>query len=197
MQTLYLGLDPKNYPCKGSLVHYPVIRTQKLEGDDLQKAENLWPQFTHVVFTSQTAVNYWRLDLKGKISIAIGDATAEAVKSRGSLPLLAPYATQEGVIELISSLDLQNGFLFLPRSRLARSALSDFLSQRRIRYFALDLYDTLFQKPEPVPDLNEFDEIVFTSPSTVEGFLKIFGKLPPERKWRPIGPITRKALLKY
>lgn len=194
MKTLYLGLDPKNYFCSGTLVHYPVIRTMQINGIEFQKAISLWPQFTHVVFTSQTAVKYWEGDLNGKICIAIGEATAEALRNRGAIPLIAPNATQEGVIELIESMELQNAFLFLPRSRLSRSALTDFLQRKQICFFALDLYDTLFQKLEPVPDLNEIDEIVFTSPSTVDGFVKIYGKLPSDKKLTGIGPITQKAI---
>src|SRR5579872_5399650 len=118
MKTLYLGLDPKNYPCKGDLTHYPVIRTERFDCADLQSAEKLWPEFTHVVFTSQTAVHYWDCDLKGKICIAIGDVTADAVRRKGAVPFIAPKPTQEGVIEFLSRIDLQGAFLFLPRSRL-------------------------------------------------------------------------------
>ena len=196
MQTLYLGLDPKNYPHQDSLVHYPVIRTVRLEEDALRTAETLWPAFTHVVFTSQMAVAYWHIQLKDKVFIAIGEATAAAVRIKGAIPLVAFQATQEGVIEFLSGMDLREAFLFLPRSRLARSALTDYLDRSRIRHFALDLYDTVFQKPEPVPNLTEFGEIVFTSPSTVEGFLKIFGKLPRDKKLTAIGPITKSALQK-
>ncbi len=194
MKTLYLGLDPKNYPHQDSLVHYPVIRTIPLEGDDLRTAETLWPAFTHVIFTSQMAVAYWNRPIIDKICIAIGEATAEAVRRKGAIPLVALQATQEGVIEFLSGMDLRGAFLFLPRSRLARNALIDYLDRSRIRYFALDLYDTVFQKPEPVPNLDEFGEIIFTSPSTVEGFLKIFGKLPRDKKLTAIGPVTKKYL---
>lgn len=194
MKTLYLGLDPKNYPNKNSLVHYPVIRTIPLEEDALRIAETLWPAFTHVVFTSQTTVAYWHMPIKDKICIAIGEATAAAIRLKGSVPLVAPQATQEGVVEFLAGLDLREAFLFLPRSRLARNTLTEYLDRSRIHYFALDLYDTVFQKPEPVPNLDEFDEIVFTSPSTVEGFLKIFGKLPRDKKLTSIGPVTKKCL---
>src|ERR1700683_120082 len=107
MKTLYLGLDPKNYPCKGTLVHYPVIQTEKLDSADFQSAEKLWPEFTHVIFTSQAPVRYWDRDLNGKICVAIGDATADAVRRKGTFPLVAAKATQEGVIELLSGMELR------------------------------------------------------------------------------------------
>jgi uroporphyrinogen-III synthase len=39
-----------------------------------------------------------------------------------------------------------------------------------------------------------FDEIVFTSPSTVAAFKEIFGALPRGKKLVAIGPITEEAL---
>lgn len=195
MKTLYLGLDPKNFPCSGTLVHYPVICTARIESNDLQRALDLWPTFTHVVFTSQTAVKYWENDLKGKIVIAIGEATAGSVQKRGIEPLVAPHATQEGVIELLRTMDLSQAFLFLPKSSRSRGNLTHFLESNKIPFFGFDLYETCLQKPQPVPDLSEIDEIVFTSPSTVAGFLAIYGKIPVGKKLISIGPITEKAVL--
>lgn len=180
-KILYLGLRPKV-----GTFHYPVIRTEPLV--TCLPAE--WPLFTHIIFTSQTTVEYWPGPWD-KAMIAIGDATASALKKRGVEPLIAPFATQEGVIELIKGI---KGHFFIPRSRLARSALTDYMKENQIPHCTLDLYDTHFQKLEPIPNLDDFDEIVFTSPSTVEGFLRIYGSLPREKKLTAIGPITQKAL---
>jgi uroporphyrinogen-III synthase len=45
-----------------------------------------------------------------------------------------------------------------------------------------------------VPNLAAFDEIVFTSPSTIEAFLAIFGALPRDKILTPVGPVTEAAL---
>lgn len=183
MRVLYLGLNPKL-----GTVHYPVIRTEFC--GNLEPARQLWPQITHVIFTSQTAVHYWPGPWDKKI-IAIGEATAGALRTKGLIPLVAPFATQEGVIELIKEI---NGYFLLPRSKLARSALTDYFDRCNMPYLIVDLYDTVYQQLEPVPSLDDFDEIIFTSPSTVEGFLRIYGKLPQDKILTPIGPITAKAL---
>ncbi|MBX7066220.1 MAG: uroporphyrinogen-III synthase [Parachlamydiales bacterium] len=184
IRTLYLGLRPKP-----GTFHYPVIRTEKC--GSIEPALALWPKFTHIIFTSQTTVEYWPGPWDKEV-IAIGDATAEALRKVGSVPLVAPYATQEGVMELISNL---KGYYFLPHSKRARPNLVEFLKRKKIPFFALELYDTHFQCLKPIPNLDDFDEIVFTSPSTVEGFLRIYGKLPEGKKLRAIGPITEKRLL--
>lgn len=181
-KILYLGLRPKPHT-----FHYPVIRTQFCA--DLTEALSLWPQFTHVIFTSQTTVEYWPGPWDKKI-IAIGEATAHAIRKRGGDPVVAAQATQEGVIEMIT-----DGYFFLPQSKRARPDLANHLKKRGISFFQLALYETHFQKLEPVPDLADFDEVVFTSPSTVEGFLRIYGTLPKKKKLTPIGPITEQVLL--
>lgn len=86
------------------------------------------------------------------------------------------------------------GYFFLPHSKRARPNLTEFMKKKGIPYFALAIYDTHFQCLQPIPPLEDFDEIVFTSPSTVEGFIRIFGMLPKDKKLRAIGPLTQQAL---
>lgn len=174
--TLYLGLRPK-----AGTIHYPVIKTVPLE---VQSVE----EFTHIIFTSQTTVEYWKWPLEGKVVIAIGEATAKMLPN----PLIALEATQEGIIALLQTIPLQNARICYPKSKRARPLLAEYL--QKFSSFTVDLYDTVCQKPEPVPNLDAFDEIVFTSPSTVEGFIKIFGKLPKNKRLVPIGPVTKRAL---
>ncbi len=185
MRVLNLGLRPKP-----GTFHYPVIRTQFL--GSVESALLLWPQFTHVIFTSQSTVEYWPGPWD-KPTLAIGAATAAALQKRGLNPLLASEATQEGVVELVKGIE---GYFFLPHSKRARPVLTEYFEQHRIPFLALDLYDTVFQKLEPVPNLDDFDEILFTSPSTLEGFLRIYGKLPTDKKLTPIGPVTDREVRK-
>lgn len=188
-KVLYLGLDPPP-----GVVHYPVIQTVRMDGPELKSAVALWPQFSHVLFTSKTSVRYWFEVRRAfdKKAIAIGAGTGKELKRQGIEPAIVPVATQEGVIEWLEKEPVS--FLFYPRSRIARPLLVEYLRKKGIRFLAIDLYDTVFQKIEPVPDLNAFDEIVFTSPSTVEGFLHIFGAFPQGKILTPIGPVTTRAL---
>lgn len=183
MKILYLGIRPKE-----GTFHYPVIRTEKC--GSIEPALALWPSFTHMICTSQTTVEYWPGPWDKEV-IAIGEPTAALLKKKGLKPLIAPHATQEGVIELISHL---KGHFFLPHSKLARAHLIEHFKANKIPFFALELYTTEFQCLEPIPNLDEFDEIVFTSPSTVKGFLRIYKSLPKNKKLTSIGPVTQEAL---
>lgn len=184
MKKLNLGL--KAY---GTGFHYPVIKTAPYL--DPKLALPLWESFTHILFTSQSTIYYWPGPWD-KIPIAIGPATAAALKQKELSPLIAPEATQEGLIELLKT--IPNGHFFYPHSRKARPLLASYMEANKIPFFSLELYDTVFQKLEPVPRLEEFDELVFTSPSTVEGFLQIYEHLPKDKKLTAIGPITQAAL---
>lgn len=187
MPILYLGIDaPPN------VFHYPVIRTMRIDSPELQKAVALWHRCTHVIFTSKNGVRYWPEALFGKTTIAIGEATAQEIRMRGEEPIVASIATQEGVMALLDTLKI--GFLLYPRSRLARPDLENYLVGKKIPHFTFDLYDTIFQKIEPIPELESFDEIVFTSPSTVRAFFQIFASVPKHIRLTPIGPITKKVL---
>ena len=86
---LYLGLDPHRWPHAGPFLHYPVIRTEKLDSAELCEALRLWPRFTHVVFTSKSGVRHWweAQPMFNKTAIAIGEGTAEELRIRDTLSL--------------------------------------------------------------------------------------------------------------
>ena len=101
------------------------------------------------------------------------------------------------MIELLSRQDLRDAYILYPRSSLARKKLENFFIEREIRYQVCDLYETHFQKLEPVPHLADIHEIIFTSPTTVRGFLEIYGQLPRDKKLTCIGPVTEEELRKH
>lgn len=212
-RILYLGTDPIQFESakkpKAHVIHYPVIKIvpRSIHNPELKAAYDDLDEFTHLLFTSKNAVRVFFQHLAeigkpvsnfhGKTLIAIGAVTAAHLQAQGLAPaLVAEDESQEGVVELLNPIDLDEAYIFMPRSSLSRPILANFFKQRQIRHQACDLYDTVPCRPEPQPDLDQIDEIVFTSPSTVEAFLTIYGKLPRGKKLLAIGPITEQALLK-
>jgi len=205
--TLYLGTDPAHFASQGhvtgNLIHYPVIKIvpRSLEDLELKQVYAELSKFTHVIFTSKNAVKVFFQhlasveSLKAKTLIAIGEVTATHLSILGLSPqFVAKKETQEGVVQLLSELDLENAYFFMPRSSLSRPVIVNFFEERHIRYLACDLYDTATQILKPKPDLDQIDEIVFTSPSTVSAFLQIFGTLPKGKRLIAVGPVTEQAL---
>lgn len=188
-KILYFGLDPTRYP--QDVVHYPLIKTQVFEFEKIKIYFE--SQHTHVLFTSREAVKYFFQyePKKNKIYLCVGEATAKRVEGFGAqVSHIAEEAHGEGVIEMLHR--LKWGRILYPHSAQARSLLPDYLKERGIPFA---LYDTI-PCVSTLPDLNPFDRLVFTSPSTVEVFASLCKSLPPQEKCEAIGPITKKALEK-
>lgn len=205
--TLYLGLDPSNFKTNNTLIHCPIIQTipRDFNLPQIQHVFEDIPAYTHFIFTSKVGVNvffdclrhyeYHPNVLEGKEVIAIGTATARAIEERGGhVSQIAKEETQEGIIKMLAVQNLDNAFMFLPCSALSRPDLAHFLMIRRVRHQLCKMYDTRAVELEELPDLSEVDEIVFTSPSTIDAFKKIFGEIPKNKKLTTIGPITQSKL---
>lgn len=194
-KVLYLGLDSTRFKTEGELVHCPLIRTRLIPPNApmLREAERLFSSFTHILFTSRTTVGavqtlFPHYPWKECTLLAIGRATSELLPHA----LLAPAATAEGVVELLKTLSI--GSLFYPHSESARPVIRHFLEGAATPHYACTLYQTLPVEEPPPLDLASFSEIIFTSPSTVQAFHRLFGTPPKGVTCTPIGPITREAL---
>lgn len=200
-RILYLGLDPARFHYEGELVHLPLIQIVPHPLEEVKGAFEKLPACTHVLLTSRQAaaltIDYASLlsiSFEQKIYLAVGPGTAAVLKEQGlSCTHVAQEACGEGVVALLSKLDLSHSFLFFPHSSLARPLVKDYLLERHLPHLAFPLYDT-HPRAVALPDLEAFDAIVFTSPSTVEAFAACCPCLPPYEKCHPIGPITQARL---
>lgn len=190
-RILYLGTDPSRYGQE--VVHCPLIETRPLPLPEFLLAD--WEEFTHIILTSPNAARILssQRSLSGKKILAIGRGTQEAVAQ--NCFAVARQETQEGMIELLQTLDLQSSYTLYPRSSKARPLLATYLKQAGMKHHVCDLYETVYLKPDPLPSLDDFDEIVFTSPSTVQAFLALYGSIPSHKKITPIGPITERVIV--
>lgn len=201
-KVLYLGTD-KTFAMEGcEIIYYPVIflLPRSPQDEKVKSCLKKLSSYTHCFLTSKNAVEILftlsedAVEVLSKKCISIGPATSAALRKRGITPVWeAAISSQEGIIEEMAKYSWENAYIFYPRSSLARSCLSSYLQYKNISYEVLDLYDTLYQAPHPVPSLEEVDEIIFTSPSTVLGFFKAFTELPKGKKVSFQGPVTEKA----
>ncbi len=203
-QVLYLGLDPHFYLSSGKLIHYPVIAIKPRSFDlpEMEDAIQALEKVTHIIFTSkQASIIFFKLLekkqvstslLNSKVIIAVGEKTAFYLKQQGIEDVLIPKKeTAEGIVALLEEEDLKRSFFLLPRSSISRDVIPNFLNLKNSPHLLLDLYDTIFQGNNPHLDPGDVDEIVFTSPSTVDGFLKIFKSFPKNKKMISIGEVTK------
>jgi uroporphyrinogen-III synthase len=207
-RILYLGLDPKRYKTDGSITHLPVIQTFPLPfGDEIQSIFKILHKHTHVLFTSRTAIPIYCeyahrakisfSTLKEKIYLCIGQATAQRLREAHLKPhFTAAHETGEGVIELLDSVDLDQCYLFFPHSAQSRPLILDYLVKKKVVCNAVVVYETKSIEIK-LPDLKNFDQIVFTSPTTVHSFFRLVQKRPPFEKCCALGPVTKKTLDSY
>ncbi|MCK4934448.1 MAG: uroporphyrinogen-III synthase [Simkaniaceae bacterium] len=204
LKTLYLGLDPSNYQTDNLLIHSPIIevRPKKFEMPEIAHVIKDAAHYSHIIFTSKKAVSIFFQalthhglsvkDLANADFVVIGRQTALALENQGvASKFVASMETQEGIIELLKKESLENAYICLPCSSLARPCLAQFLIKRRLRHQLCFIYDTVTGAKDPLVDIDEIDEIVFTSPSTVDAFLELYGPLPVNKILTPIGPVTK------
>jgi uroporphyrinogen-III synthase len=209
-KVLYLGTDPSHYSSCNEVTHYPVIHIAPRDFTSFhiihQFADIL--QYTHLILTSKNAVKvfmdvvkFYHIDRAQMCQlqwICIGSSTQRALSHFGIEKIMvAKEETQEGVMNLLDRLDLRDAYLFYPRSAKARPTLSCYLKVRQLRHQICDLYDTHIAEVAPLPVLAEFDEVIFTSPSTVEAFFELFPIVPKNVKLVSLGPITARSLERF
>lgn len=204
-KVLYTGLSTQHVLSDKEVEHLPLIEIVPRSFDclEIQRAFVDMAHYTHVIFTSKSGVevffdclkHYGTTRLEGKEIWAVGTVTARRLEEYGlQVSKVAKEETQEGLIHLLALEDLDQAYILLPQSSRARPALAQTLVLRRIRHQLCHLYDTRTKRPRILPDIKTFDEIVFTSPSTVDAFIEIFGQIPKEKKMTTIGPITEHRL---
>jgi uroporphyrinogen-III synthase len=204
---LYLGLDPSHYQSNGKLTHWPIIQIipRPLHESAVYETLRNFAQYSHIIVTSKSTVNILcdylaqlNIPLQSwakKATLAVGQVTAKHLEACGITPLIvAQEETAEGIINELKLLSLKNSHVFWPHSSKARWIIKEFLVEQGIQHTTCALYDPKPQVPDTLPFLEDFDEIVFTSPSTVEAFLTIFGHFPSHARLIGIGPITTRFL---
>jgi uroporphyrinogen-III synthase len=211
--TLYLGLEVPLH-LRGVVDHYPVIRIaqRSLQRSDILSAFLDFSFYTHVIITSKSAIAIYfsylsalfPLEIVNACSyIAIGRATAQLLKEYGVKNIcVAEEETSEGVIQKLQQMHASMGseqrkrlFYFWPHSKLSRPIIGDFLKNRELPFTECILYETHLHRSAHVPALENYKEIIFTSPSTVDGFLAIYGRFPEEKIFTCQGKITQEYLL--
>lgn len=202
-RILYLGLDPSHTETNGEFVHLPIIQIvpRALTDAEVQHALQQFANYTHVIVTSKTTVSILNGYLPSanawneKIILAVGRVTAKHLEACGITPtIIASEETAEGLIHEMEQLDLTKAYLFWPHSAKARPVIKDYLEANHIAHTSCILYEPKTQIPKELPELANFDEIIFTSPSTVDAFFEIFGYFPTHCALTPIGPITKHHL---
>ena len=84
--------------------------------------------------------------------------------------------------------------VFYPHSSLSSDAIPLALQELGFNVMSVVAYNNVLPKHVRRVNLNHFKRIVFTSPSTIDNFIKLYGKLPENTEFITRGPITQAHL---
>lgn len=88
----------------------------------------------------------------------------------------------------------ENRLVFYPHSSLSPEDIPLALQELGFDVLSAIVYNNELPKNPRLVNLNHFKRIVFTSPSTIDNFIKLYGKLPENTEFITRGPITKAHL---
>jgi uroporphyrinogen-III synthase len=158
-------------------------------------------RYSWVVFTSPKTVEVWftrgranRAGIAAKVA-AIGNGTAEALRSHGRQPDLVPGSFTSAALG--RAFPRGEGQVLLPRADIAPPDLEVALRAKGWTPVRVTAYRTMVPRSLPTDasralEKRLVDAIVFTSASTVEGLVRLAGVVNGP-KVVCIGPVTARA----
>ena len=201
-RILFTGLSKERLFTKGTYFHLPLIKIEPMgnykEFDGYLK--NI-KEFDWIVVASRYGAEYFfkRLRAIGLDSrvladirlAAVGNSTKNRLLDYGIFADLVPEKeSSKGLIAEFKKIDLKNKKIFLPRSDISDKGLQKALERLGAKVTTGFAYRNVIPKDLPDLDLNFFDEIMFTSPSTVRNFMKRYKKAPKDVEIKCIGDVT-------
>jgi len=157
--------------------------------------------YTHVAFTSRTAVEYFfpnlagdNRTLAGTTVCAVGDQTARALIERGIQPdLVAAEFTSRSLARELAQQGVKGAHVFHPGADKMNPDFEKVLSRVGATVTNLVLYRIDKVAPENVDAVDDADWVTFASAQTVRNFMEAIGKRRVKAKVACIGPITAAA----
>ncbi|EPP37782.1 hypothetical protein BOKEGFJH_00054 [Chlamydia avium] len=196
-KTAYLGLNSQT----AKQYHADYIPILKLvpyakSSPQIRQATHYLKRTSHIVLSSpsSTSLFFARMKkhkqyLRNLHYLCIGKVTLKRLLD--FLPRahysLATTETSEGFLPLILPLT-DNTRILYPHSSFSRPVITDFLTRENKQFFAYSHYTVRPRDLDP-SIFSPYKNIIFTSPSGVRAYTKLFSRFPNKIYWC-LGPIT-------
>mgnify|MGYP002769656869 FL=1 len=163
----------------------------------------------YVVFTSQHSISSTiecipelLEEQENYIFISIGDTTTEALHNAGIKDVIQVEEDNRfGIIkwfekekEKYDEANARYEDIIYPHSSLSPEDIPLALQELGFSVKSFVAYKNVMPEHPRLVNLNHFKRIVFTSPSTIDNFIDLYGKLPENTEFITRGPITQKHL---
>lgn len=191
MKILYTGLTSPD----ATYIHTPLIEIVPVDdATPLRRAIADIDSYDYVLFTSRYAAKFVEgLSVRHTKIVSIGRTTTKALHQIGVEEVSEVEEDNSyGVVSWFSS--QSRGRVLIPRSNLALPIIPEGLRQLGFEVDCVTAYiNRMPENPKKV-NLDEIDRIVFTSPSTIDNFIRLYGTLPEKKVLVTRGPITEQHL---
>ena len=194
MKTLFTGLTPPDADC----IHTPLIEIAPVDDDTaLRGVISRLADYDYLLFTSRyavaAAIQYIAALPQSIEVISIGPTTTAALQSAGFSGITQVERDNSyGVIDWFSR--QLKGKVLIPRSNIALNIIPDGLQRLGFEVDTITAYQNCMPKHPQKVDLHSIDRIVFTSPSTIDNFIRLYGSLPEGKEFVTRGPVTEQYL---
>lgn len=191
MPTLYTGLTSPD----ANYIHTPLIEIVPVDDDtQLLRAIADIDSYDYVLFTSRYAAKYvGALSVRHTRIVSIGRTTTKALHQIGVEEV--EEVEEDNSYGVISWFSRQpRGRVLIPRSNLALTIIPQGLRQLGFEVDCVTAYINRMPEHPKKVNLDEIDRIVFTSPSTIDNFIRLYGALPEKKELVTRGPITEQYL---
>lgn len=204
---LVTGTQKGDYGKFGTVVHQPLVQIEEIvPNPQLDGYISQIGQFDWLFFTSRYSVDIFFKTLykNGKdvrslahLKIAsVGNITSKALNKRGIVPDLQPgNESSEGLIQEIMAKGIIKGKALIPRSDIGLPLLPEGLEKLGWEITATSVYRNIFPEGLKKFDLSKVKKIVFSSPSCVTNFARLYGHLPADKQYIFRGKETEKRFL--
>ncbi len=211
-RILFTGTNPERFRHLGEILHAPLIKIAALNDyTKVKKEVKEISKYHWIIFTSRYAVKYffdpapaclrkhYCMGGRGGVRIcAIGRATANKLKEYGIRVDCVPRKeSSQGIVKALRRFNLKSKNILIPRSNLSSNYLPRALRKTGANVKALTVYKNVRPSKVKKIDFNKIDEIIFTSPSTVQNFMAVYKKIPEGIIMKCIGEVTCAKLKSY
>jgi|DewCreStandDraft_4_1066084.scaffolds.fasta_scaffold09497_4 uroporphyrinogen III methyltransferase/synthase len=202
-KVLFTGTTPEKYRDEGEIIWQQLIDFHPKKIKNI----NLIKYYDYIIFTSKHAVKYFFSNIFNNKNdsrflneikiLSIGKTTSDELKKYGIISdLQAKKESAEGLIELIKKNKIKRKKFLIPCSNLSDNFLVENLRKIGNSADKIIIYNNIPAKEVVKYDLNKIDKIIFTSPSTVKNFIKIYKKIPKHCQIITPGKTTMQEVIK-
>jgi uroporphyrinogen III methyltransferase/synthase len=206
---LITGTQKEHYEQIGNVIHQPLISIDPIWPNEALVTEiNKLNQYDWLFFTSRYTVNFFFEALEksdkdarvfaGLKIASVGRVTSAALKMHGIIPdVQAVEESSAGLLNHFRENNTPVGKLLIPRSDIGLPVLPEGMRNLGWDVTTVSVYHNTYPENLIQLDLDNIPNIVFSSPSCVSNFLKLYKHFPPEKNYIFRGKETEKRFTRF